>query len=161
MRVLSCLAAVAALSACSAYAPPHPVAGTTRDELVARMGPPETQRPVDGGTRLEFPRGPLGVHTWFVYLDASGRAIRSEQVLNEATFNRILPGMTQEQVRQILGRPGDVGRLARSRGHVWSYRYENNSCLWFQVELAADQTVRSAGFGEPPECSKPGDSAFL
>jgi hypothetical protein len=110
------------------------------------------ERHLAEGTRLEFPRGPYGKHTWFVYLDASGRAIRSEQVLIEQNFNRIDVGMTQDDVRQLLGRPGEVQVLGRARGVVWNYRYENNSCYWFQVELSLQQQVRSAGYGEPPEC---------
>lgn len=142
------------LTACSGYAPPADLTGVTREQLVARMGEPDMQRPVDGGTRLEFPRGPYGVHTWFVYLDASGRAVRAEQVLSEENFGQILPGMSQEELRQRLGRPGEVEGLGRSRGTVWSYRYVNPFCRWFQVEISLDQIVRSAGYGEPPECSK-------
>lgn len=157
---LAVFSAVAGLSACAGYAPPSNLSGLSRDEVVARMGPPDMQRQVAGGSRLEFPRGPYGVHTWFVYLDANGRATRSEQVLTETNFLRINPGMSQEEVLQRLGRPGEVQRLARSRGSVWSYRYENNACLWFQIEMAQEQIVRSAGYGEPPECAQRGDAAL-
>ncbi|MDP1783353.1 MAG: hypothetical protein U1E02_17415 [Hydrogenophaga sp.] len=150
--------AVAGLSACAGYAPPSDPSGLSRDEIVARMGPPEMQRQVAGGSRLEFPRGPYGVHTWFVYLDANGRATRSEQVLTEANFLRINPGMSQEEARQVLGRAGEVQGLGRNRGQVWSYRYDNPFCRWFQIEIAEDQTVRSAGYGEPPECAKRDDA---
>lgn len=148
----SWLAAVALLTACSGYGPPDAVVGMGRIELVAQMGPPDMERHLNEGTRLEFPRGPYGKHTWFVYLDASGRATRTEQVLTEQNFNRIDAGMTQDDVRQLLGRPGEVQMLGRARGVVWNYRYENNSCNWFQVELSLQQQVRSAGYGEPPEC---------
>lgn len=151
-------AAVVGLSACAGYAPPPDLSGLSRDDIVARMGPPETQRQLAGGSRLEFPRGPYGVHTWFVYLDANGRATRSEQVLTEANFLRINPGMSQEEARQVLGRPGEVQGLGRHRGQVWSYRYDNPFCRWFQVELGEDQAVRSAGYGEPPECAKRDDA---
>lgn len=57
--------------------------------------------------------------------------------------------------RRRLGRPGEVQVLGRSRGVVWSYRYESAVCQWFQVELTREQTVRSAGYGRPPECDKP------
>ena len=140
------------LAACSSYAPPANLLNVTREALVARMGEPEMVRQMNAGTRLEFPRGPLGKHTWFVYLDAAGHAIRSEQVLTEQNFNRINPGMTQEEVRQLLGRPSEVQALGRSRGVVWSYRYENYLCQWFQVELTLEQQVRSTGYGLPPEC---------
>lgn len=152
-------AAVAGLSACAGYAPPSDLSGLSRDEIVARMGPPETQRQVAGGSRLEFPRGPFGVHTWFVYLDPNGRATRSEQVLTEANFLRISPGMSQEEVLLVLGRPGEVSGLARARGSVWSYRYDNNRCLWFQIEMTPENAVRSAGYGEPPECALRGDAS--
>lgn len=150
--LLLCLSLL--LPACSSYAPPGTLAGMSRDELVAQMGPPDMERRVDAGTRLEFPRGPYGQHTWFVYFDAAGRAIRAEQVLTEQNFNRIQPGMAQDDVRQLLGRPSEVQGLARARGMVWSYRYENQFCNWFQVELSLQQQVRSAGYGQPPECEQ-------
>ncbi len=146
------LMSLSMLSACSSYAPPANLTGVTRDELVAKMGVPDVQRQTATGTRLEFPRGPMGHHTWFVYMDAAGRATRSEQVLTEPNFNQIVPGMAQDEVRQRLGRPSEVQGLARARGVVWSYRYENAFCQWFQVEISQEQQVRSAGYGEPPEC---------
>jgi len=140
------------LPSCSSYAPPDALAGMSRSELVARMGPPDTERRVDAGSRLEFPRGPYGTQTWFVYFDVAGRAVRAEQVLTEQNFNRIEVGMTQDDVRQLLGRPGEVQGLGRQRGVVWSYRYDNQFCNWFQVELSLQQQVRSTGYGQPPEC---------
>lgn len=140
------------LAGCSSYGPPANLLSLTRDELIAQMGQPDRQRQMPTGSRLEYPRGPMGLHTWFVYLDASGLAIRSEQVLTEQNFNQISSGMPQEEVRQLLGRPGEVQGLGRSRGAVWSYRYENPFCQWFQVELSQERQVRSTGYGQPPEC---------
>lgn len=140
------------LPACSSYRPFEQLAGLSRDDVVARMGQPDMERRVDAGTRLEFPRGPYGKQTWFVHFDAVGRATRAEQVLTEQNFMRINPGMAQEDVRQLLGRPNEVQRLGRQRGEVWSYRYESPFCRWFQVELSLQKQVRLAGYGEPPEC---------
>ena len=145
------------LAACSGYASPDALIGMNRDQLVALMGQPDLERQYSDAIRLEFPRGPYGRQTWFVYLDVSGRVSRAEQVLDEENFSLINPGMSQDDVRKLLGRPGEVQLLGRSRGEVWSYRYENNSCLWFQVELSLEQEVRSAGYGEPPECRAHGD----
>lgn len=144
------------LPACSSYAPPDILVGMGRDEVVARMGQPDLERKLEEGSRLEFPRGPQGKHTWFVYFDAAGKASRAQQVLTEPNFNRIDPGMTQEQVRQLLGRPSEVWLLGRDRGMVWNYRYDAD-CKWFQVELSLQQEVRSAGYGTPPECDRGGD----
>ncbi len=142
-------------SACSSYAPPQAVVGMSRDQIVARMGEPDAELPLNQGVRLEFARGPFGRHTWFVYVDSGGRVSRAEQVLNEQNFSLISPGMTHDDVRQILGRPSEMEMLARERGLVWNFRYENNSCLWFQVELSLERKVRSTGYGEPPECRGP------
>lgn len=149
---LWCWIGAAFLSACAGYGPTADMAGQNRDQVVALMGPPETTRQIDGGTRLEYPRGPYGLHTWFVDLDASGRVVRSEQVLTEARFTQINPGMSADEVRARLGRPGEVQGLGRERGMVWSYRFVNPFCRWFQVEISLENVVRSAGYGEPPEC---------
>ncbi|MCP5282131.1 MAG: outer membrane protein assembly factor BamE [Rhodoferax sp.] len=149
------LSSLLAFTACSSYAPPSDLAGMTQDQILARMGTPETQRPLEGGAiRLEYPTGPYGHHTWFVDVDATGKVLRAQQVLTEQNFNQIVPGMAQAQVRQRLGRPNSVSTLARSRGVVWNYRFEGPFCEWFQVEISAEQTVRAAGYGKPPECER-------
>ncbi len=141
------------LPACSSYAPPDALAGMTREAVVAHMGKPASERRIGTDTRLEFPTGPYGKHTWFIDFDAAGRASRAEQVLTETNFQRISVGMAQDDVRQLLGRPSEVYTLGRGRGVVWNYRYENYVCLWFQVELSIDKLVRSAGNGPLPECN--------
>lgn len=148
------LLALALLAGCSSYSPPAMLIGMGQDEVVAKMGSPDTVRKTGDGTRFEFPRGPFGKHTWFIYFDATGRATHAEQVLTEQNFMHITPDMAEEEVRQRLGRPNQVQGLARERGEVWSYRFENPFCRWFQVELSLEKQVRSAGYGEPPECNR-------
>lgn len=151
------LICVSLLSACSGYAPPANVKELTQAQLVAQMGPPDKQREMATGTRLEFPRGPMGHHTWFVDLGPDGRVIKAEQVLTEENFARITPGLSQQEVRDLLGRASHIQGLGRSRGEVWSYRYENHFCQWFQVEISQELQVRSTGYGEPPECARDRD----
>jgi len=149
------LSMLVVLTACSSYGPPADPTGLSQDQVVARMGPPEMRRPLEAGiTRLEYPTGPYGHHTWFVDVDAAGKVVRSEQVLTTQNFNLVVPGMTQAQVRQRLGRPNSVSMLARARGVVWNYRFEGPFCEWFQIEISAEQEVRSAGYGKPPECER-------
>jgi len=154
------LMALSLLAACSGYAPPANVTSLTQAELVAQMGQPDTVRQTASGTRLEFPRGPMGHHTWFVDVAPDGKIVQAEQVLTEPNFNLITPGMAQDEVRQRLGRPSETQGLGRSRGVVWNYRYENHFCQWFQVELSLEKQVRSTGYGEPPECQK-NDGIFI
>lgn len=159
MRFVSLsLMCASVLTACGSYAPPENLIGITKHQLVSRMGPPDLERQMITGTRLEYPRGPMGHHTWFVYVDDTGHATRSEQVLTESSFNQVTLGMEQDEVRQLLGRPSDMQGLGRSRGVVWSYRYENYVCQWFQVEISQEQQVRSIGYSQPPECTGRGDA---
>ena len=96
----------------------------------------------------------MGHHTWFVDVDPNGKIVKIEQVLTELNFSHITPGMTQDEVRQRLGRPSETQGLGRSRGVVWNYRYENHFCQWFQVEISQEQQVRSTGYGQPSECMR-------
>jgi len=140
----------ALLTACVSYAPDAGIVGLSRDEVIARLGAPDPDAVAQG--RLDFLRGPMGKHTYFVYFDAQGKAVRFEQVLTEERFARIVPDMSVEEVAQLIGRSRSTFGLARNRGFVWSYRYENPLCQWFQVEFTIEGKVRSAGYSKPPEC---------
>lgn len=144
--------AAAALAGCASYGPGSLRPGQTAAEVEADMGPPTGRhaRP-DGGMRLEFARGPFGKHTWMVDLDGAGRVQRWEQVLTEAHFGQIVPGMGRDQLRYRLGRPGDVMGIWRGAS-VWSWRYETPFCQWFRVTVEPDGTVRDAGYGPDPVC---------
>jgi hypothetical protein len=148
------LMSLSLLTACNGYAPPANVSDMTQAQLLAQMGQPDMVRQSATGTRLEFPRGPLGHHTWFVDVNTEGKISKTEQVLTEPNFSQISSGMAQEEVRQRLGRPSETQGLGRSRGVVWNYRYENHFCQWFQVEISQEQQVRSTGYGQPPECMR-------
>ncbi len=141
-----------ALSGCASYAPDRSVIGLSREEVVARLGDPYPAPSGVRANRLDFPRGPYGKHTYFVHFDEQGRATRVEQVLSEERFDQIAPGMSTDEVIQRIGISRSTFGLARERGFVWSYRYENPLCRWFQIEFTKEGTVRSAGYSKPPEC---------
>ena len=141
-----------ALSGCATYGPDRDFVGLTRNEVIDKLGRPDPEPPVANPPRLDFPRGPMGKHTYFVYFDDAGKVIRFEQALTEERFARIRPGMKTEEVVQLIGISRNTFGLARDRGFVWSYRYENPFCQWFQVEFTKEGEVRSSGYGKPPEC---------
>ena len=64
----------------------------------------------------------------------------------------IRAGMTVDEVVELIGISRATFGLARDRGFVWSYRYQNPFCQWFQIEFSKENIVRSTGFGKPPEC---------
>ncbi len=148
------LAASLLLSGCAtSYAPSADIIGATPDEVVARLGPP-LPRPesLEGISRLDFPRGPYGRHTYFVYFNEQGKAERIDQVLDEKNFALIKPDMDKAEVVQLIGVSRDTFVIGRDRGYVWNYRYNTPLCQWFQIEFTLEGKVRSAGYGRPPEC---------
>lgn len=151
-RFFGVVLVAAALSACASYSPSATIIGLSRDEVIGRLGPPDPSSSSRNPSRLDFPRGPFGKHTYFVYFDGLGKAYRFEQALTEERFSRIVPGMSTDDVIELVGISRSSFGLARDRGFVWSYRYENPLCHWFQVEFTAEGTVRSAGYSKAPEC---------
>lgn len=140
------LCLLATVGACAGYTPSKDMVGQRREALIQQLGQPERETNVDGKKKLQFPRGPGGSHTYFVYLDDEDRVVGWEQVLTEARFNQIKPGMTKDQVIDLIGISRITHGLARERGYVWHYRYWNTGCSSFVVEFALDDVVRSAGY---------------
>ena len=97
------------LAACAGYAPPNDMrAACTEAEVVQAMGPPTGRYQLpEGPTRLEFARGPYGRHTYMVDLDAQGRVLKWDQVLDRRYFEAVTPGMTSEQLLRFIGRPSE------------------------------------------------------
>jgi len=126
--------------------------GSSKDDVVSILGKPSTELPTPDGQLLIYSKGPFGKETFFIYLNHEGIVQRWSQVLDEKNFERIVPCMTRNQVIEIIGESKDRFGLARGRGYVWNYRYVNPFCFWFQIEFAADDTVRSAGYSKSPEC---------
>ncbi len=143
---------ISLLSGCASYGPTNRMIGSSKDDVISILGKPSTELQRPDGQLLIYSKGPFGKETFFIYLNHDGVVQRWTQVLDEKNFERIVPGMTRDQVVEIIGESKDRFGLARGRGYVWNYRYVNPFCFWFQIEFAADDTVRSAGYGKPPEC---------
>jgi hypothetical protein len=142
MRITMIVTAAAGLLvACAGYAPPSDM----RSSRTGRYQLPE------GPVRLEFARGPYGRHTYMVDLDAQGRVLQWDQVLDRRHFEVVVPGMTSDQLLRFIGRPSERMGMMRN-GQIWSWRYYNNDCLWWQAQLNAEGVVTSAGYGSAPGC---------
>lgn len=142
------------LGACAtSYGPGSLPTGSPSAEAVAGMGPPTGRHALDGGgTRLEFARGPMGLHTYMLDFDAADRLVRVEQVLTESRFYELRPGMSADEVLRRIGRPSDQRWLPRQRQRLWSYRYETPFCIWFQVSIGTDDRVAELGHNLDPMC---------
>lgn len=141
------------LSSCATYSPSSEMTGLSSDLVIQRMGTPSRKFTDDNGFRLVYVRGPFGKHTYFLYFSPDDKLLRSEQVLKESFFSLIKPGMNEEEVLNIIGPSKILMGGGNSSWTVWSYRYENSLCRWFQVEFRSDKRVKSAEYGRPPECN--------
>lgn len=142
--------------ACAGYAPPKDLrVGSTEAEVVQVMGPPTGRYQLpEGPVRLEFARGPYGRHTYMVDLDAQGRVLQWDQVLDRRYFEAVTPGMTSDQLLRFIGRPSERMGMMRN-AQIWSWRYANNDCLWWQAQLDAQGVVTTAGYAPAPGCDGP------
>ena len=97
---------------------------STEADAKALMGPPAVEYSVaDGTRRLMYPRGPLGLQTYVVAIDREGRVEDVRNALTDGRFNRIQPGMTERDILELIGPPGDTMRFSLSNTHAWDYRY--------------------------------------
>ncbi|MBX3620000.1 MAG: hypothetical protein KF891_08455 [Rhizobacter sp.] len=153
-RFIFLTVAAAALAGCMSYGPQSLAPGSSVEAARQSLGAPTGEYPLpDGGRRLEYARGPYGRHTYMLDYDAAGRLLRWEQVLTEARFNTIVPGMDAAQVQALIGHSFEkrvVGWAQKQT--VWAYRYETPFCQWFQVGIDEQGKVADTAYGPDPAC---------
>jgi len=158
---MALLAGAMAAAGCASLAPAMLPIGTPIEQARRGVFAPTGEHALPGGgTRLEFARGSFGKQTYMLDFDASGSLVASQQVLTEANFATIRPGMAGAEVRMRLGRPAHVFPVGWQRLQVWNYRWFEGDCVWFQVSIGNDsQQVTDAGIGTDPACDGPNDRA--
>lgn len=153
---LSCTAAAAlVLAACAGtYSPSSIAPGTPVAEVRSALGPPTGEYPGPNGTRrLEYAKGPYGLHTFMVDIGADGKMLKWEQVLDRAHFDTVRVGMSSEELFYRLGRPAEISTLPYQNRRLLSYRYDAIFCEWFQVSLNPRGEVVDVGYGPDPICT--------
>ena len=165
------------LSACATMGPAALPTGSPSGQVVQRLGTPTgvyaLSRPsadspylqVDTSgravRRLEYAGGSFGKFTWMFDFDAEDRLLASAQVRSEARFNAITAGMSQEDLRRVLGSPSNIRPLSFQKQNVWGYRYDSPFCQWFQVGVGYDGRVVDTAYGPDPLCDDDTFSGLL
>ena len=125
MKISAVLAILLTCSACATYDGYSLRSGTsTESEVRGVMGVPALEFIGDDGSkRLVYPRGPLGTQTFMASVGRDGVLREVRPVLNDGTFNAIRPGLTEQDILQMIGPPSETMHFTRSDTTAWDYRY--------------------------------------
>jgi len=133
------------LAACASYSWSSLQPGQAQLEDVQRlMGPPAMRwQDADGSVQLAYPRGPFGYHTFMVRLGPDGRLQNIANALEPATFVRIRPGMTKDEVLRLLGPPDpSVTVYFKARDElVWDWRFCSDFGVASRFQVLFDNTL--------------------
>lgn len=152
-RTLALAAAVSVLAGCVTFGPGGAAPGTSMADVVRSYGQPSARfDSPNGWHRLVYPSGSYGKLTYMLDFDPQDKLVRNEQVLTEANFAEIKPGMTTQDVQMRIGPPQEVMSIPRQGLVVWSYRFFRGDCVWFQASIDKAGTVTEAGISSDPIC---------
>jgi len=142
------LACCAALVGCAGVGSSGVAAGTSRADVIARLGQPTRSVAQPSGERLQYSQQPMGQYATMVDLDGAGRVVSARQVLAPAEFARIVDGQwTRADVEREFGPPARVDGVASWHGDVLTYRWNDGSDMFFWVYLDARQVVQRTQYG--------------
>ena len=147
IRRLLLLAATLSLTACAGgpWAGPDVAPGTSRQAVLARLGPPTRVVALPQGERLQYSLQPLGQAAWMIDLDRGGNVVQARQVLTAAEFQRIQPGQwTRADVEREFGPPARIDGVASWDGPILTYRWNDGSDMFYWVYLDRGNVVRRA-----------------
>jgi outer membrane protein assembly factor BamE (lipoprotein component of BamABCDE complex) len=153
MGILTTL--LGALGACDWLAQQELKPGqSTADDVRRLMGKPDMIWEENDGTQfLEFPRAPEGSETLVVEIGPDGKYRATRNILVPENFARVAPGMSRDDVRRLLGRPGETARFApKPDEEVWSWRYRGGvDTEIFDVYFGGDGRVLRTGKSQDPK----------
>lgn len=156
-RLFSALVGSLLLAGCASYSGSSLPPGARQAEVKQLMGEPAAIHPAGPGQQFteswEYPRGPLGRHTYMARFDASGKLVRLDQVLTQASVARIALGSAKrDDVRALLGRPGMI--LAdRKGGETWDYAAYAPDGMMRKIRIGVtfDSNGVATAAGESPD----------
>lgn len=145
------VAVIVALAGCDPLALEKLKPGqSTEADVRDAMGTPEMIWDDGQGVRtFEYNRQPAGHVNYMLTLGADGKLQAIRQVLTEAEFAKVQPGMHYDQVRRMLGKPAkDVWYPLKREHHVdWRYLKTPTDSAMFTVVLDANRIVLRSATG--------------
>ena len=80
----------------------------------------------DGSKVLEYPRQPEGNTNYLIVIGADGKMSSLRQLLTPANFAKVQAGMSQDEVRRMLGKPAKTHNFAlKPDEEIWDWRFQD------------------------------------
>ena len=118
---------------------------STEADVRARFGEPERiWTEPDGSRTFEYNRQPAGSRNYMITIGTDGRMSALRQVLAPHNFEKIRPGMDEEQVRRMLGKPAKRMTYALKQETDWDWNWIDppNREMEFTVTFGEHGTVK-------------------
>ena len=129
---------------------------STEVQVRKEFGEPKTITvEADGSRTFDYPRQPEGWSNYVIKIGADGKVSSIRQLLTPDNFAKVTPGLTQLEVRAILGRPAKMVPYALKKEEVWDWRFKQNAqdSKMFSVTFDATGKVLSTGIADDPRDS--------
>ena len=129
---------------------------STEFEVRKEFGEPVTVTVLPDGSRImEYPRQPEGWTNYLITIGTDGRMSALRQLLNADNFERVKPGLSQTEVRNLLGRPAKMVPYALKNEEVWDWRFKpQNESKLFSVTFGPDKRVTATNVMDDPRDSQ-------
>ena len=106
----------------------------------------------DGSRTMDYPRQPEGWTNYVILIGPDGKMSSLRQLLTPDNFAKVQPGLSQQQVRKLLGRPAKTVPYVLKSEDVWDWRFKQNGqeSKVFSVTFAGDGKVVATAILDDP-----------
>ena len=121
---------------------------STEADVRDRFGVPENVwQEADGSRTLEYNRQPMGHQNYMITIGPGGKMTALRQVLAPHSFEKIKPGMAQDEVRRMLGKPAKRTTYDLKQETEWDWNWIDPPTQEkiFTVVFGADGRVLRSG----------------
>jgi hypothetical protein len=148
--VALCVATLLTLAACASADPMRVLrlGGSSRADVLANQGQPTLVWPdANGGSTLEYSQQPYGQRALMFKLDAAGLLLGFRDGLDNTERDRVMAGMTVEEVQRLLGQERTRVFFTLSGEDVWDWNVvpdQAGALRRFNVHFKDGRVVRTS-----------------
>lgn len=132
---------------------------STEADVRKQFGDPVTvTEKADGSKVMAYPRQPEGSTNYLITIGADGKMSALRQLLTPTNFARVRPGLSQNEVRALLGMPAKKYQFAlKPDEEIWDWRFQDGQVRKvFSVTFGSDKAVLRSEIGDDSRDASPG-----